>query len=218
MLATSARMVPDMALAWFELPSALHFSVSPSFSMPTFGSIGRAITPSGPFTEISPCAMLTSTPLGTGIGYFAMRDMVVSLGDDAENFAADAGSARLAVGHNTARGRHDRHAQSIHHLRQAVAVLVDAQAGLGDALDALDHRPAGVVLQTYAQFLLRAAVAHREVFDVALVLQHLGDGGLQLGAGHAGLHLPDHLGIADSGQHVCNRIGHAHRALLTSSP
>src|SRR5512141_3494655 len=100
MLATSARIVPDIALAWFELPSALHFSVSPSFSMPTFGAIGRTIVPSGPFTEICTGVMFTSTPLGTGLGFFAMRDMAGSSGDDAEHFAADAGGPRLAVGHH----------------------------------------------------------------------------------------------------------------------
>src|SRR4029078_9671399 len=100
MLATSARMVPDMAFAWFELPSALHLSSSPSFSIPTFGSIARAIVPSGPFTEICPALMLTSTPFGSGIGFLAMRDMAGSSGDDADHFAADAGGARLAVGHH----------------------------------------------------------------------------------------------------------------------
>src|SRR5512132_2347864 len=153
MLATSARMVPDIALAWFELPSALHFSVSPSFSTPTFGSIGRATVPSGPFTEICTGVMFTSTPLGTGIGFFAIRDMVVSSGDDAEDFAADAGGARLAVGHHAAGRGNDRHAKAVHHLRQAVAILVDAQARLGDALQALDDRPAGIVLQADAQHL-----------------------------------------------------------------
>ena len=86
------------------------------------------MVPSGPFTEICTGVMFTSTPLGTGMGFFAMRDMAVSSGDDAEDFAADAGGARLAVGHHAARGRNDRHAQAVHDLGQAVAVLVDAQA------------------------------------------------------------------------------------------
>src|SRR5688572_15957363 len=114
MLATSARMVPDMALAWRELPSALHSSVSPLFSTATLGSAARAMVPSGPLTEICPAATLTSTPLGTGMGNFAMRDMATvsigcgcwaSSGDDAEDFAADAVGAGLAVGHYAARGR-----------------------------------------------------------------------------------------------------------------
>src|SRR5690349_11544197 len=108
MLATRARMVPDMASAWFELPSALHTSASPLFSTATLGSAGRAMLPSGPFTEICPAAMLTSTPLGRAIGYLAMRDMAGSpSGHEAEHFAADAVGAGLAVGHHAARGRQD---------------------------------------------------------------------------------------------------------------
>src|SRR5690349_12415204 len=110
MLATSARMVPDMALAWRELPSALHCNCSPLRSTPTFGSPARAMVPRGPFTEIWPEATFTSTPLGNGIGFFAILDMVCSLedspqsrsGDDAKHFAADARSARLAVRHHAA--------------------------------------------------------------------------------------------------------------------
>src|SRR5882724_1111329 len=122
MLATSARMVPDMASAWLELPSALHTSCSPSFSTATLGSAARAMVPSGPLIEIWPAATLTSTPLGSAIGYLAMRDMGVrSSGHDAEDFAADAVGARLAVGHHAARGRQDRHAEAIHDLRDGVA-------------------------------------------------------------------------------------------------
>src|SRR5258706_9511027 len=185
MLATSARMVPDIALAWFELPSALHFSSSPSFSMPTFGSIGRATVPSGPLTEICAAEIFTSTPLGSEMGFFAMRDMADSSGDDAEHFAADSGGARLAIGHHAARSRNDGHAEAVHDLGQAVAVLVDAQAGLGDALEPLDYRAAGVVLQSNAQQLLRALFAYRVVLHVALVLENLGDGDFDFGAGHA---------------------------------
>src|SRR3990170_2207201 len=210
MLATSARSVPDMAVAWCELPSALHTSVSPSFWMPTFGSSGRAMVPSGPFTEMLPEASVTSTPLGSGIGNLAMRDMAFSLRHDAEHFAADAVGARLAVRHHAARGGDDGHAQPVHDAGNVVAALVDAQPRLGNALQALDHRAAGVVLEPDAQRLHRLVLAHGEVLDVALVLQYPGDGNLQLRAGHADLRVPHHLGVADAGQHVGDRIGHAH--------
>src|SRR5882672_4148740 len=127
MLATNARTVPDMALAWLELPSALKTMLSPSFFTSTFGSVARATVPSGPFTEIWPPARFTSTPFGSGTGYLAIRDMAAS-GNDAEDFAADAVGARLAIGHDAARGRQDRHAQAIHDARNVVASLVDAQA------------------------------------------------------------------------------------------
>src|SRR5256885_5611731 len=209
MLASSARMVPDIASAWFELPSALQTSSSPFFSMPTLGSAARAMVPSGPFTEIWPAAMLTSTPFGTGTGYLAMRDMGSPLRDDAEHFAADAVGARLAVGHHAARGRQDRHAQPVHHARDVIAPLVDAQTGLRDALDALDHRPSRVILEGNGELFLRvlaaffaAFVADREVLDIALVLQHLGDRAFQLRRGHRDLGVADHLRITDAGQHV----------------
>src|SRR5688572_1749171 len=150
MLASRARSVPDMALAWRELPSALHSSWSPSFSTATFGSAGRAMLPSGPLTEICPAARFTSTPFGTATGYFAMRDMAAPLCHDAKHFAAHAVGARLAVGHHAARGRKDRHAEAVHDARNVVAPLVDTQSGLRDALQPLDHRAPGVVLQADA--------------------------------------------------------------------
>src|SRR5262249_33419011 len=230
MLATSARMVPDMASAWFESPSALMTSCSPSFFTSTFGSDERAMVPSGPFTEMLPLARFTSTPLGSGTGYLAILDMAVSigcgcgasLGDDAEDFTADAVGARLAVGHHAARGGEDRHAQAVHDARDVVAPLVHAQPGLRHPLQALDHRLAGVVLERDGELLVAAAVfASRaafvpdgEVLDVALVLEDLGDRALQLGRRHHRLRMPDHLGVADADQHVGDGIGHAHRSLL----
>src|SRR4029079_10255520 len=124
MFAICARIVPDMAIAWRELPSALHLTLSPSFSMPTFGSSGRAIVPCGPLTWICWASMLTSTPLGTATGFLAMRDMSLSSGHDAENLAADAGRARLAIGHHAVRGRQDRDPEAVHDPRDVVAVLV----------------------------------------------------------------------------------------------
>src|SRR5260221_308419 len=220
MLATSARMVPDIALAWFELPSALNTTCSPSCFTSTFGSVGRAMVPSGPFTEMLPLARVRSTPFGSGIGYLAMRDMALSLSDDAEHFAADTVSAGLAIGHHAARGREDRHAQPVHHARDVIPALVDAQPRFRDALDALDHRPAGVVLEADGELLLGAAVfttsaafvTDGEVLDVALVLQHPGDGALQSRSGHRDLRVADQLRIADAGQHVGDRVMHAHIA------
>src|SRR6185369_17088900 len=186
--------------------------------MPTFGSSGRAIVPSGPLTWICWASMLTSTPLGTAIGFLAMRDMSLSSGHDAENLAADAGRARLAIGHHAVRGRQDRDPEAVHDPRDVVAVLVDAQARARHALDPLDDRPTGVILQADVQFLHRAVCTHGEILDVALVLEHIGNRGLQFRGWHLHFDLPDHLRIADARQHVCNRISHPHAGLLTSSP
>src|SRR5437667_196395 len=120
MLATSARTVPCIALACGL--AALNVSVSPFFSMAML-SLNRCDSePSGPLTEISPAVSVTSTLGGNLIGLFPMRDMASSSsGDDADHFAADAAGARLAVGHEAARGRDDGDAQPVHHARNLAA-------------------------------------------------------------------------------------------------
>src|SRR5262249_29762520 len=50
--------------------------------------------------------------------------------------------------------------------------------------------------------------ADLEVQDVALVLEHLGQLGLQARRRHLDRRLLDAHGVADAGQHVCQRIGH----------
>ena len=55
------------------------------------------------------------------------------------------------------------------------------------------------------------AQAQGEVLDIALVLQHLGDRGLEARGRHGDLHVAHQLGVADAGQHVGDRIVHAHR-------
>src|SRR5215467_4265820 len=159
--------------------------------------------------ERASAASVASTPLGSVTGYFAMRDMAV-LRDDADHFAAHPGGARLAIGHHALGGRDDGDAQAVHDARQVVAPLVHAQAGRGDPLDLLYHWVAGVVLQPYFELRLAFLVANRESVDVALVLQHLRDRHLDLRGGNADDGLPDHLGVADAGQHIGNGIGHAH--------
>src|SRR3970040_2692095 len=118
MLATSARSVPDMALAGRELPAAVNGTRFSTFSTSTSGAILCVRLPSGPFPEISPGVMVTSTFWGSTTGAFPILDMARSpLRGDAHHFAADAHATRLAVGHHAAGGRDDRHAESVHHLR-----------------------------------------------------------------------------------------------------
>jgi hypothetical protein len=99
-----------------------------------------------------------------------------------------------------------------------VAALVDAQARARDALDLLDHRLAGVVLEADLDHGLAVVVAHGEVLDVALVLQDLGDGLLHLRCRDDHAHLLRRLRVADAGQHVGDGITHAHNFAPTSSP
>src|SRR5688572_12047413 len=216
MLATSARSVPDIALAWRELPAALNCRRFSTFSTVTSGVSRWDSVPSGPFTEISPAVMATSTLSGSVMGKFPILDMArVPLCHEAQYFAADAQPARLAVGHYAARGRDDRHAQPVHHLRNVVLGAVNTQARAAHPLDLLDHRLAGVVLEADLERAHAFQLAHCEVLDVALVLQHLRDRRLYLAGGHRHRLLLRALPVADARQHVGDGIGHTH---MRSSP
>ena len=101
-----------------------------------------------------------------------------------QHFATDAGGARLAVGHYALGRGDDGHTEAVHDLGQRLAAAVDAQAGAAHALDALDDRAAGVVLEGDFEFGLAAVVLQGEAVDVALVLQHLRDRDLDLRSRH----------------------------------
>src|SRR5690606_27822576 len=113
-------------------------------------------------------------------------------------------------GHDATRGGHDRHAQAVLDLGDGVAATVDAQARTAHTLDALDPGTASVVLQGDDQLALAGFVDHLEVVDVTLVLQDLGNRRLHFGRRHRHGGLLDHLGVAHAGQHVGDRITHAH--------
>src|SRR5687767_6492501 len=219
MFATLARMVPDMALAALD-SSAATKEILPSSSLTvTSRGVGCSSVPSGPFTTIFEASTVTWTLSGTTTGYFAMRDISFgSLHHDREHFAAHARFARATVRHHATGGGDDRHAKPVHHARDVVAALVDAKTRARDALDLLDHRLAGVVLEADLDHRLAVVVAHGEVLDVALVLQHLGDGLLHFRCRHDHAHLLRRLRVADAGQHVGDGITHAHVLAPTSSP
>src|SRR5205807_719543 len=109
--------------------------------------ISRASSPFGPFTVTTPSLIATETAEGTLMGAFPIRDMTL-LPDPAEDLAADAALARLAVGHETLRRREHGDAEPAEHAGHFVGLAVDAQAGFRHALDAGDDSLAfGRVLQ-----------------------------------------------------------------------
>src|ERR1700730_4300727 len=127
MFATSARKVPCIALA--SALAALNTSVSPFFSTVMAVPNWRDSVPSGPLTEISPGPTFTSTFGGSLIGLLPMRDMFFSPSrDDAQHFAADAGGACLAIGHDAMRGRDEGDSQSFFHSPRSALAFVDAKA------------------------------------------------------------------------------------------
>src|SRR5690606_13344390 len=183
------------------------------FSTLIWTSAGLAIdsVPFGPLTLTLSAWTFSSTPLGRTIGFLATRDMFVTpLGHEAQDFTVDALLARLRVGHDAFRGGDDGDAQPVEDLRQRVLAAVLAQARARHALQALDHRAAFVVLQLDLELGLGAVLDHARTADVALVLQHLGDGHLGLGRRHLHRRLADRRRIPDAGQHVGDGISHAH--------
>ena len=94
-----------------------------------------------------------------------------------------------------------------------IALTVDAQARLGDPLQTGDDTsPLGAVLHLDGQGLARlvTVVGLGERGDVALALEDLGEGHLLLRRRHGDLVVHRHVGVADAGEHVGNRIGHRH--------
>src|SRR3954469_6586203 len=146
--------------------------------------------PLGPLTVTSAPSIATSTPDGTATGSLPIRDMLVfsfsvsSLPDVGEDFPTHALLVRLAVGQQALARRDDRDAQAAEHLRQAGVLGVDPQARLGDAAGAGDGALAVLaVLEGELEGLAHLAlggVLDLPGGDVALLLEDLGDAGLQL--------------------------------------
>src|SRR5690606_12670163 len=141
----------------------------------------------------------------------------------AEDLAAPPAPARLSVGQQPLAGRDARDAQAPEHAGDLVGLRVDAQAGLGHALEARDGaRAVGAVLHADAQGLagLADVLLHVVPLDVPLGREDARQGLLQLARGHAHLVVHRHVGVADPGEHVGDGVGHGHGAStpFTSSP
>src|SRR5262245_35870440 len=220
MFARLARAAPAAAMRSFvALPSATDTrrvwsrcaTVTPSPSL-------SVSAPLAPFTVTASAATVAATPCGSLTGSFAILDMFPSSGHDAEHFAALPGAARLAVRHDALRRRHDRDAEPAQHLRQRVLAAVGAEPRARHALEALDHRLAGVVLQRDDERLARAVLADHEIGHVALVLQDADDRFLHARGLDRDLRLAGGLAVPDAREEVGNGVVHAHRLFLTSSP
>src|SRR3954468_12231750 len=127
----------------------------------------------------------------------------------ADHFAADAHLASLGAAHHTARGRDDRDPEAAEDARNVARRGVDPQPWLTDPLDAAHDR---LVLADVAQLDLQLpgrALAHLRVpLDVALVLQDLGDGRLDLGGWHLHGGVTRLEAVSNAGQHIRDRISH----------
>src|SRR3954447_3416545 len=174
--------------------------------------------PFGPLTVTVRPSMATSTPDGTVIGSFPMRDMVSNPSPDVgEDFAAHAVLVRLPLGLKAVRRRDDRDAEAAEDPGQIGRLRVDPQAGLGDPAQARDAPLAvAAVLQLDHQDLADLGVLGAVRRDVALALQDLGDRDLQLRVRHRDLVVVGRVRVAQTCEHVRDRIGHRHGDVVFS--
>src|SRR4030067_1658403 len=140
MLFTSARVGPDMASAKVESSFVATLINWPSWDSLTFGWTLTSRRPFGPLMLSKPSFSLTSTPLGTVTGYFAILDTVcnpvsVTSGNDDHPFPAQTGLARGAIGHDPVRGRYDGRTHAAQHLPQRVLATILAHPGGAETLD-----------------------------------------------------------------------------------
>src|SRR3954447_73113 len=179
--------------------------------------------PLGPLTVTVLDSTVTSTPDGTTTGTLPIRDiacllLVLVSPDVGEDFPTHALRVRLTVGKQPLAGRDDRDAEAAEHLGQAGALGVDTEAGLADPADAGDGAlTVAAVLERDDEGLAHggAALGVDVVHDlpggdVALLLEDLGDAGLKLAVRHVHGVVVRLVGIAQTRQHVCDRVGHGH--------
>src|SRR5699024_4531410 len=174
----------------------------------------------GPLTATSWPSTLTSTPLGTEIGFLPIRDMVFSpsLPDVGEDFPTHTLLRGLTVGQEAWRGRQDGDAESAEHLRQVRGLRVHPQSRFRHPAQAGDRTfPIGSELEVQEQRLADLGVLDAPVGDVALGLEDLGDVRLELRERHADVLVVSRVGVAQTREHVCDWISHCHLGTCPSS-
>src|ERR1700712_2723035 len=213
MLLTRVRVSPwrDLESRWSSGRGAARVPSS-SLEMAIGSTTEWDRVPLGPLTVTVRPSIVTSTPVGTGIGSLPIRDMRCDpLPDVGEDFPAHLLLGGLPVGQQTGRGRDDGDAEASEDLRQLGGTRVDAQAGLGDAADAGDRAlTVRAVLERDNQRLADGGVGGGPGADVALLDEDVGDVPLQLRKGHHDLVVVGRVGVADSGQEIRYRVCHDH--------
>src|SRR3954447_8357197 len=168
-LASRARMVPDMALACFDSFVALTSSLPPSCSTEIPETRKCRSVPRGPLTDTSEGVRTTSTFAGTGTGFLPTRDIFISLRYDTQYFTTYSAGPCLALGHHPLRRRDNCNSEAIHDLRKFILRLVNAQTGAADTLDFFNYRSSGIILQADIQYRLAICLANQEIFYVPFI-------------------------------------------------
>src|SRR5262245_7484738 len=208
MLKISDRVRPCRARFWRLSSGRVTLSaLPPSASLTTMAGCGaNSSLPLGPSTRTLPSATWTLTPAGTTTGCLPIRDMIrtpvtplaeAASGDLlphlAEQFAADALGAGLAIADDAAVGAQNRDAQAFQHGLQFLVAAINPQPRPAGALQVTNHAlPFRTVLEEDSQDLLRFLVVGRrlegaltllvrdhgadlKLDDETFVLEHLGD-------------------------------------------
>src|SRR5687768_9811355 len=213
MLAMRVRESPCSALCFGSSLGRFTVTVPLSWEISMSAGMARESSPFGPFTVMRLPSRVIVTPEGTEIGFFPIRDIdVFPLPDEGEDFAARARLTRLPVRHQTLRRAQDRHAEAVADTRDLRDADVLAKAGRGDTLQLANHRLTTLrVLQHDAErpasvlFLERA-----EILDEVVLLQDSRDLDFHLRSRHVDTAMLRPAGVANSRQHVRNRISHTH--------
>src|SRR5579875_3266846 len=186
--------------------------ITPSEWETSIGAVTCMLSvPFGPLTVTERPSMVTSTPLGTVTGIRPIRDMADPLPDVGEHFPAHALLVRLLVGHQAGGCRDDGHAKAAEHPRQVVLARIDPQPGLRDPLEPGDGAlAAGPELERDDEVPADLGVLDLPARDVTLLLEDLRDMDLDLGMRHRHGVVICRVGVAQPGQHVCDRVGHGH--------
>src|SRR5260221_7856633 len=139
MLESSDRERPCRAFACWLSFARVTTSVPSARSIVTSSWKLRLSSPFGPFTTTSLPLSFTSTPEGTGIGSFRIR-LIPTSPQVRQALAAGGLLPRLAAGHETGGGGHDRDAQAAKDPRHLGFGGIDAEAGTADAPDTRHRR------------------------------------------------------------------------------
>src|ERR1700712_664600 len=217
MLLISERVRP-----WSDLLSRSSLGRFTSRVPSPFSTVMGAATvwlrvPLGPFTVTVCASTCTSTPDGTGTGSLPMRDIAIPPGpwspDVGEDFPTYTLAVGLTVGEQTLAGRDDRDAETSEHLGQGGVLGVHPQSGLADPAYAGDRALAvAAVLELDVERLAHhvLVVGDLEGGDVPLLLEDLGDALLQLAVRHRHRVVVRLVGVAQTSQHVRDRVSHGH--------
>src|SRR5215213_8082681 len=127
MLATSDRVRPCSERCARSSSGRVTTRSSPSRVIEMSSGASCSSVPRGPLTVTWLPSSVTSTPLGMVMGCLPIRDIGAPLPDLAQDLAAHAALARLAVGHESLVGREDGDAHAAEHAGHVVRTQVDPE-------------------------------------------------------------------------------------------